>query len=98
MPAKEFAKKVAFAIMAHPDDVEFYMAGTLLLLKEVGWDIHYMTLSTGSCGSVKHSAARLRKMRRKESQDAAKILGAKYHPSLCDDLEIFYELKLLRRL
>ena len=29
---------------------------------------------------------------------AAKILGAHYHPSLCDDLEIFYDLKTLRRL
>ena len=42
--------KVAFAIAAHPDDIEFYMAGTLLLLRERGWAIHYMTLSTGSCG------------------------------------------------
>jgi LmbE family N-acetylglucosaminyl deacetylase len=90
--------KVAFAIVAHPDDVEFYMAGTLLLLKEAGWETHYMTLSSGSCGSVKHSPATLRRIRKKESQNAAKLLGAKYHPSLTDDLEILYELKPLRRL
>ncbi len=92
------AAKTAFAIVAHPDDVEFYMAGTLLLLKETGWDTHYMTLSSGSCGSVKHSPAALRTLRRRESQNAAKLLGAKHHPSLTDDLEILYELKQLRRL
>jgi len=90
--------KIAFAIVAHPDDVEFYMAGTVLLLKEAAWEVHYMTLSSGSGGSVKYSAAAVGPMRRTESRDAARILGAKYHPSLCDDLEIFYELKLLRRL
>ena len=29
--------KTAIAIGAHPDDIEFYMAGTLLLLKKAGW-------------------------------------------------------------
>ena len=28
------SRKVAIAIGAHPDDIEFFMAGTLLLLKE----------------------------------------------------------------
>ena len=86
--------KVAFAIAAHPDDIEFYMAGTLLLLKEQGWRIHYMTLSSGSCGSTRHNAATVRKIRRKESKAAAKLLGAEYHPSIADDLEILYELRL----
>ena len=90
--------KVAFAIAAHPDDIEFYMAGTLLLLKEKGWKIAYMTLSSGSCGSTRHNAATVRKIRRKESKAAAKLLGAEYHPSIADDLEILYELRLLRKL
>jgi N-acetylglucosamine malate deacetylase 1 len=86
------------AIVAHPDDIEFGMAGTLLLLRERGFAIHYMTLSSGNCGSMTMSAARTRQVRRKESIAAAKILGAHYHPSICDDLEIFYEPKTLRRL
>ena len=90
--------KVAFAIAAHPDDIEFYMAGTLLLLKEKGWTIHYMTLSGGSCGSTRFNAATVRRMRRKESKAAAKLLGAQYHDSIADDLEILYELRLLRKL
>ena len=89
---------VAIAIAAHPDDIEFCMAGTLLLLKQAGWEIHYMNLSTGNCGSKTMSAARTRVVRRAESKRAAKILGAHWHPPLCDDLEIFYGIKTLRRL
>lgn len=90
--------KAAFAIAAHPDDIEFYMAGTLLLLRARGWEIHYMTLSSGSCGSTRHNAAAVRRIRRQESKAAAKLLGAVYHDSIADDLEIFYELRLLRKL
>ena len=74
------------------------MAGTLLLLKQKGWNIHYMTLSSGSCGSTRYNAATIRKMRRKESQAAAKLLSATYHDSIADDLEILYDLVLLRKL
>ena len=91
-------KAAAFAIAAHPDDIEFYMAGTLLLLKKAGYAIHYMTLASGSCGSIRTSAAATRALRRRESRRAARILGAHFHPSLTDDLEILYELKSLRRL
>ena len=90
--------KAAFAIAAHPDDIEFYMAGTLVLLREKGWKIHYMTLSSGSCGSTRHNAATVRRIRRAESKAAAKLLGAVYHGSIADDLEIIYDLKLLRKL
>jgi LmbE family N-acetylglucosaminyl deacetylase len=90
--------KTAMAIAAHPDDIEFYMAGTLLLLTQAGYQTHYLNLASGNCGSVQYSAARTRAIRRREAQQAARILGAYYHPSLTDDLEIFYELKILRRL
>jgi LmbE family N-acetylglucosaminyl deacetylase len=82
---------------AHPDDIEFVMAGTLLRLKERGWDIHYFNLSTGNCGSVRYSAAKTRQLRLAEAKRAAKVLGAHFHPPIADDLEIFYDIKLLRR-
>jgi LmbE family N-acetylglucosaminyl deacetylase len=85
------------AIAAHPDDIEFVMAGTLLLLKQRGWEIHYFNLSTGNCGSVRHNAAKTRRLRLGEARRAAKILGGHFHPPIADDLEIFYEIKLLRR-
>lgn len=88
----------AFAIGAHPDDIEFYMAGTLLLLKEAGFAIHYMTLSSGSCGSLTIGPAKLRKIRERESRRAAVMMDATYHPALRDDLEILYDLRTLRKL
>jgi LmbE family N-acetylglucosaminyl deacetylase len=47
--------KTALAIAAHPDDIEFMMAGTLILLKHAGYDIHYMNVATGSCGTNQRS-------------------------------------------
>lgn len=92
------SRLVAMAIGAHPDDIEFMMAGTLLLLKQAGYETHYLNLSTGSCGSQVHPPAKLRVIRRREAQTAAKLLGAVFHPSLVDDMEIYYEDKTLRRL
>lgn len=89
---------VAFAIAAHPDDIEFMMAGTLLQLKAAGWETHYLNVADGSCGSLEHGPARTRTIRRGEAQAAARALGAVWHPSLVADTEILYDLKLLRRL
>ena len=47
----------ALAIAAHPDDIEFVMAGTLLLLREAGWEIHYFNVTTGEMGSTVMNAA-----------------------------------------
>jgi LmbE family N-acetylglucosaminyl deacetylase len=87
----------AIAIAAHPDDIEFCMAGTLLLLRQAGWEIHYFNLSTGNCGSLAMSAARTRMVRRREAQAAARCLQARWHPPISDDLEITYHLRLLRQ-
>ena len=88
----------AFAIFAHPDDIEFVAAGTLLQLKQRGWETHYLNLSTGNCGSVEFSAAKTRRVRLQEAKSAAKILGAHFHQPLVDDLEVLYDVKLLRRI
>jgi LmbE family N-acetylglucosaminyl deacetylase len=90
--------RIAIAIAAHPDDIEFYMAGTLLLLKEAGYQTHYLNLASGNCGSLKYNAAATRSIRNAEARAAAKILEAQFHPSLTDDLEILYTLDLLRAL
>jgi len=90
--------KVAIAIGAHPDDIEFYMAGTLLMLKQAGCETHYLTVANGNCGSVQYNAAMTRTVRNAEARAAAKILGAEFHPSLTNDLEIFYTLELVRAL
>ena len=64
----------AIAIFAHQDDIEFIAAGTLLLLKESGWDIHYMCVSSGNLGSVEYSAEETREIRSKEAQRAVELL------------------------
>lgn len=91
-------KRRAMAVAAHPDDIEFVMAGTLLLLAEAGFEIHYMNLSSGNCGSMTMSPAQTRRVRRRESQNSARLLGAVWHPSIADDLEIVYDVPTLRRL
>ena len=90
--------KVAIAIGAHPDDIEFYMAGTLLMLGKAGYETHYLNVASGSCGSAEYGSAALRAIRATEGRAAAKILDTHFHPSLTDDLEIFYNLGLLRSL
>ncbi len=92
------SNRVALAIGAHPDDIEFLMAGTLLLLGRAGYTTHYLNLASGSCGSAHHSASALRAMRRREAQAACRLLGAVFHASLVDDLEIYYERRTLQRL
>ena len=97
-PPRAGAKPVAFAIAAHPDDIEFMMAGTLLLLRAAGWETHYINVANGCCGSVEHDPARTAAIRRAEAKEAARLLGAEFHPSLTNDLEIIYGVNLLRRL
>ena len=74
------------------------MAGTLLLLKEAGWEIHYCNLSSGNMGSTVMTAAQTAKTRAQEARAAAKVLGAKWHAPFCDDMAIFYTEENLRRL
>jgi LmbE family N-acetylglucosaminyl deacetylase len=88
----------AIAIAAHPDDIEFLMAGTLIRLRDAGFEIHYMNVANGCCGTTQFDAKTIARMRRKEGQDAAQTMGASFHESLCNDLEVFYGEKLLRQL
>jgi len=90
--------KIAMAIGAHPDDIEFLMAGTLLKLKQCGYEIHYLNLASGNCGSMEHDAETITRIRSREAHHAASILGSRYYPPFCRDLEILYDLKTLRRL
>jgi LmbE family N-acetylglucosaminyl deacetylase len=89
--------KTAIAIGAHPDDIEFYMAGTLLMLRRAGFEIHYFNVANGCCGSTRYSARQLARIRRAEAQRAARVLGAHFHPPICNDMEIVYDLRLVRR-
>jgi LmbE family N-acetylglucosaminyl deacetylase len=87
----------AFAIAAHPDDIEFQMAGTLILLQRAGYEIHYLNIANGSCGTATLTREEIVHTRRREAQSAAAHIGAVFHESLVDDLAIYYEPGLLAR-
>jgi LmbE family N-acetylglucosaminyl deacetylase len=87
----------ALAVAAHPDDIEFMMAGTLLLLRERGWETHYLNLSTGNLGSLAMPSAAIARTRRAEARAAAEILGAVWHAPMCNDMEVFYDDRTIRR-
>ncbi len=80
----------ALAIFAHPDDIEFVAAGTLLLLRNEGWDIHYFNVANGCCGSNQTDRKETAAIREHESRRSAALLNATYYPPICDDLDIFY--------
>jgi LmbE family N-acetylglucosaminyl deacetylase len=92
-----FPMKSALAIAAHPDDIEFLMAGTLMLLRERGYQIHYFNLANGCYGTTKYSKEEIIRIRREEAIHAARKLGAVYHESICDDLAIFYDQPTLAK-
>jgi len=85
------------AIFAHPDDIEFVAAGTLIQLGLRGWDLHYLNLCSGSGGSVQMDGVTTAATRLKEAREAARILGATFHDPIADDLELFYCPEALRK-
>lgn len=89
--------KRALAVAAHPDDVEFLMAGTLIRLAEAGYEIHYLAIANGSCGTSTLAAEEIVRIRRAEAMAAAASIGAVYHEGLVPDIEIFYERSLLAK-
>jgi len=89
--------KKVLAVVAHPDDIEFLMGGTMVLLKQAGYECHFLTIANGSCGTTIHSKEDIIRIRRKEAIASAKLINAVYHESLVDDLAIFYEMGTLAK-
>ena len=89
---------IVLAVGCHPDDIEFMMAGTLILLREAGCGLHYLTVANGSCGTAELPVDKIVSIRRDESIAAAETLGALYHESFCNDLEVYYTQELIRKL
>lgn len=90
-------KIVAMAAAAHPDDIEFMMAGTLLLLKEAGAEIHMWNLADGGRGTNVYSEEEIVRIRAKEAQNSAKVAGAKWHPPVGRDMDLYFEREQLAR-
>lgn len=85
------------AIAAHPDDIEFVMSGTLMLLQRQGWQLHYFNIANGCCGSTTLDRSQCAAVRLAEAKRAAEMLNSVFYPPICDDLEIFYTTELLQQ-
>jgi LmbE family N-acetylglucosaminyl deacetylase len=64
------------AIHAHPDDVEFQCAGTLLLLRAQGCHLTIAVMTPGDCGSDELPPDEIAALRREEARRAAHVVGA----------------------
>lgn len=89
---------VVFAVAAHPDDIELMMAGTMLMFAQAGCELHYINLCNGCMGTADHDPATIAAIRAEEAREAARILGATWHPPMVDDLDLFYDRTAPRRL
>lgn len=69
--------KVVLGVAAHPDDLEFSISGSIATWVKEGAEAYYLILTDGGKGSDDKNATseQLTRVRRKEQQEAAKILG-----------------------
>lgn len=88
---------VAMAIAAHPDDIELMMGGTLALLGDLGFETHYLNIANGSMGTDRETREAIIARRTAEAREAAGVLGAVYHEPFVDDIDIFFNRELPRR-
>jgi LmbE family N-acetylglucosaminyl deacetylase len=83
--------KIVLSLGAHPDDAEFFCAGTLALLHKKGWQIHIATMTPGDCGTVEYSREEISSIRKAEAAKAASLLDGSYHCLERDDIFIMYD-------
>lgn len=72
-------RRVALTFLAHPDDAEILCAGTLIRLREAGWEIHIATATAGDCGTMDKNSFDISAIRTQEATRAAAMIGATYH-------------------
>ena len=96
-------EKIALSLLAHPDDAETYLSGTMTMLHQKGWKIHIATMTPGDCGSVEHNREQISRIRKAEAARSAALLDGSYHCLECDDVFVMYDrptllkaIKLLR--
>jgi LmbE family N-acetylglucosaminyl deacetylase len=93
--------KRALCIVAHPDDIEFYCGGSVLLMTRRGVNVDFVVATSGDKGArdTTRSRARVARIREREQELAADVLGVKRvvflrHPDaeLVENLELREEL------
>ena len=86
------------AFHAHPDDIETLAAGTLTLLAGLGHRITIATATAGEGGSVELGPEETARIRRREAQAAAAVIGAHFRCAGLHDLGVFNDDPSRRRL
>jgi LmbE family N-acetylglucosaminyl deacetylase len=77
------------AIHAHPDDIEILAGGSMALLADAGHELTFVTMTPGDCGSVEYGPKEIAAIRRKEAENAALVIGARYFCAEFRDLAVF---------
>jgi len=89
--------KRALCMVAHPDDIEFYCGGTVLKMTARGVIVDFVVATSGDKGArdVSQSRAKVARLREREQEAAAYVMGVKRvaflrHPDaeLVEDLEL----------
>ncbi|MBA7518018.1 N-acetyl-alpha-D-glucosaminyl L-malate deacetylase 1 [subsurface metagenome] len=81
------------AIGAHPDDLELLCAGTLALYRQQGHEVFMCHICDGNKGSMVYSSEELVKIRRKETIESGKLIGAKSIWGGISDGEVVLDLE-----
>lgn len=74
----DYVPASAMAIYAHPDDIEFTIAGTVAKWADAGCEVTFVLITSGDVGThdTKYTRKSLARVREREEQEAARILGA----------------------
>jgi LmbE family N-acetylglucosaminyl deacetylase len=93
--------KRALCIVAHPDDIEFYCGGAVLLMTRRGVTVDFVLATSGDKGArdASKSRAKVARTREREQELAAEVVGVKRvaflrHPDaeLVESLDLRHEL------
>jgi len=73
----EYIPRSAMAIYAHPDDIEFTVAGTVARWARAGCEVTFVLITSGNSGTHDRKFTRksLARVREREERESARILG-----------------------
>lgn len=84
--------------MAHPDDAEILVGGTLLHLHAAKWELGIITMTAGDCGAGEQRTGEdIARVRYREARAAADAIGAWYRCAGLQDIEVFANTESVRR-
>lgn len=96
-----YVPRSAMAIYAHPDDIEFTVAGTVAKWARAGCEVTFVLITSGNAGTHDRKFTRnsLARVREREERESARILGAARVVFLRhDDCELVPTLALRKEL